>query len=156
VATVSPEGASAELATFGARAAASLIDALLIGLATSLVTASIGHGASRAALTVLTAGTMALLSGVYQTWCIGSSGATFGNRLTKTVVVDENLDGGVSFGRAALRFIAGPLVTSLAVLVPLASIYALGDVAAMFAGAAQQTLHDRLARTVVVKDQAER
>jgi len=150
-----PEQPSAELATFGARAAASLIDALLVGLATSLVTASIGHGSSRTALTALTAVTMAVLSAAYQTWCIGSSGATFGNRLTKTMVVDENLNGGVSFGRAFLRFLAGPLVTSLAVLVPLASIYALGDVAAMFAGSAQQTLHDRLARTVVVKHDAE-
>ncbi len=152
VVTVQPEGPSAELATFGARAAASLIDALLIGLGTSLVTASIGHGSSRSAVTALTAGTMAVLTGVYQTWCIGSSGATFGNRLTKTVVVDEDLDGGVAYGRAFLRFLAGPLVTSLAVIVPLASVYALGDVAAMFAGSAQQTLHDRLARTVVVKD----
>ena len=99
---------------------------------------------------------MAILSGVYQTWCIGSSGATFGNRLTKTVVVDENLEGGISYGRALVRFLAGPLVTSVSVLVPLASLYALGDVAAIFAGSAQQTVHDRVARTVVINDESVR
>ena len=130
------------------RVAATVVDNLLLLLPTTVLLA----------LLPSLFGTLAALAvqGVYQIALLSSSsGQTVGNRMARTRVRSVSTDGPISVRQAVWRWgvvVAYSALTlaNLAPLTALAGAIGLFDVLFPLANAERQTIHDRIAATVVV------
>ena len=129
---VSTQGPSGPRASFGRRFVAALIDGILLGIVSGILTAlnrNLGYAVET------------LLSLAYFTYLEGSSsGQTIGKKAMGIRVIDFAGGGSIGHGRAFIRWI-GRFVSGIACL--LGYFWMLWD-------KEKQTWHDKLATTVVV------
>lgn len=119
-------------ATFGQRFAALLLDAILLAIV-SLIISRVVKGA------LINAVNWPLAAGYY-TWCEGRYGQTLGKRAVNIKVVDDLTGQSIGCARALLRFVVS-WVSFIVFLI---------GYLAMLVEPAQQTWHDRAARSLVV------
>jgi len=128
-------GPPGDLASFGQRLVAVLIDSLIVGIPLAILTQAIfGTNPGGQGLT-------SLVGLLYFVFLEGSaSGQTIGKRVMNIRVVDFANPGPIGYGRAFLRYI-GRVISSIACL--LGYFWMLWD-------ANKQTWHDKIATTHVV------
>lgn len=153
---------SAHLATYGQRFAAAFIDNLLYmvtaipGLIAGVVVApdsfetATGDDASDFPPALLLVFVGPLLLAIYQWSMVAQTGQSIAKRWLRTRIVMEHS------GRPP-GFVNGVLLRSWAIAaagaIPLiGSFIGIADAVAIFAGNSRQTLHDRLARTIVISE----
>jgi uncharacterized RDD family membrane protein YckC len=125
-------------AGIGTRFIALLIDGIILGVISSVVSLIVGGGS----MSQSTASSLIniVISGAYFIALIGSSGMTLGGRVLGVKVVDGNGQT-PTYGAAAIRWV-GSYVAAIIILI--------GYIMA-FWDKRRQTLHDKMAGTFVVK-----
>jgi uncharacterized RDD family membrane protein YckC len=153
---------SVALAAFSSRVRATFVDlalctltsTIIVKVAFSSVTATMDKvGVQLVGVAVFTA-----IFAIYEVALVGLRSRTLGNEVSKTVVVHADDLSPASLTQAVIRFAVGPLVfcggAALIWSSPMWVLAVLGylcaDLGVGLASASGQTIHDRLARTVVV------
>jgi uncharacterized RDD family membrane protein YckC len=138
------------LATYGQRFAGAVIDSLLLGIAMipgGMIMAAIDKASSDFDLALLAIFLGPLVLSVFQWIMTARSGKTLGKLMLRTRVVRDGL--GTPPG-----FVYGVLLRSwlFAVAGAVMSCLGLADAIAIFFGNRRQTLHDRVAQTIVIRE----
>ena len=144
---------SVALAGFGKRVGATVLDALLVGLVASAVNLATGLNVAshRDLSTALRASVVVfVLTGIYQVGAIAGWGRTLGNRAVRTEVRRAADLEPPNFGQALLRFLTGAGLAAWSPVTVVAFAYGLLDDLWCLWDGANQTLHDKAARTVVI------
>lgn len=126
-----------QLAGWWLRVGATIVDGLVLAIPNFILRYA-GAGGSLLALVV---------DAAYITLMLGSRGQTVGNMAVHTRVVDSQTGGPISYGKALGRW-ASELLLVILLLIPwiLSILWPLWD-------ANNQTLHDKMAGTVVLRDE---
>lgn len=124
------------LAGWWYRAGASIIDALIIGVVSGVISAASG---SRAVSYIVSA----IIGLAYATLLIGSGGRTVGNMALGTKTVDATSGTTIGYGRAFVRWLIGALLEITVIGGILDILWPLWD-------DKNQTIHDKAASSVVV------
>jgi uncharacterized RDD family membrane protein YckC len=132
------QGVGAPMASFGARFVGWLVDGILVGVVSSIISAVLGIDTGDPAGNLVT-----LIIGVpYFLYFEGTTGQTFGKKLAKVQVVGaDNLQPGIGMGQAGLRYV-GKILSGIPC--GLGYFWMLWD-------DQKQCWHDKIASTKVVK-----
>ena len=149
---VSPSGeATRELASWGRRLVALLVDIVVLGLVIGVALFAAGMPADdlrdriQAGETLLVVFLFLIPEGIYHTALIGSRSQTFGKMALGIKVVDAESRRPIGYGRAFRRWL------STATLRALFTIPTIVDHLWPLRDAKNQALHDKFARSVVVR-----
>ena len=140
-----------ELASWGRRLAALIVDALVLGVVVAATLLSSGVTAEElrerleAGETMLVVLLFLVPEAIYQTALIGSRSQTFGKMALGIKVVDADSRAPIGYARAFTRWL------STAALRALFTIPTIVDHLWPLRDPRNQTLHDKLARSVVVR-----
>ena len=144
------EPAAGVIAEPSQRLVARLVDTLIVGVPVATVAAELFPRTT--AQTVVAPIGFAVVFLVYEAVQLGLWGRTVGKRLTGLAVVSadgEPLRPGRALGRAAIYALPAA-ARPVPVLNVFAAIFWLADVGLLFEGERRQTLHDRVAGTLVI------
>ena len=142
---------SGELASWGRRLAALLVDAAILGLVVAATVLAAGVPAEdlrdriRDGETLLIVLLFLVPEAIYQTWMIGSRSQTLGKMALRIQVVDAESRSPIGYARAFTRWI------STAALRALFTVPTVVDHLWPLRDPRNQTLHDKLARSIVVR-----
>ena len=147
----SPSGAAHELASWGRRLAALLVDVVVLGLVIAAALLAAGMPADdlrdriRDGETLLVVVLFLIPEAIYHTALIGSRSQTFGKMALRIKVVDAETRAPIGYPRAFRRWL------STAALRALFTIPTVVDHLWPLRDPRNQTLHDKFARSVVVR-----
>ena len=142
---------SGELASWGRRLAALLVDAAILGLVVAATVLAAGVPAEdlreriREGETLLIVLLFLVPEAIYQTWMIGSRSQTLGKMALRIQVVDAESRSPIGYARALTRWV------STAALRALFTVPTVVDHLWPLRDPRNQTLHDKLARSIVVR-----
>jgi uncharacterized RDD family membrane protein YckC len=142
-------GTGTTYAGFGMRALAHICDGLMValvvvplGIVLPLVTGQEQGDATIASLT-------SIIGLLLQSWWIGTRGGSPLRVKTGAIVVDASTGAYIGFARALLRTVATNLFGILVVVNSLLGVVTIIDFLWMLRDPRNQTIHDKIARTVV-------
>lgn len=147
----SPSGVPHELASWGRRLAALLVDIVVLGLVIAAALLAAGMPADdlrdriRDGETLLIVVLFLIPEAIYHTALIGSRSQTFGKMALKIKVVDAETSAPIGYPRAFRRWL------STAALRALFTVPTVVDHLWPLRDRRNQTLHDKFARSVVVR-----
>ena len=129
--------AGGQLAGWWQRVGATVVDTILLIVVFFILAAALkGFGVVLAIV----------LWAVYITMMLSRGGQTLGNKSVNTRVVDSKTGGPISAGKALGRWAAGAVLGAISIIGLLDVLWPLWD-------GENQTLHDKIAGTVVLRDQ---
>ena len=140
-----------ELASWGRRLAAVLVDGAILGFVVLFTLVAAGVSLDEVNETIWEGSSMAVIAlfvlpeAIYDTFMIGSRNQTFGKMLLRIKVVDADGRGGIGYRRAFTRWVSTAALWALwAVPGVLDHLWPLRD-------RRNQTWHDKFAKSVVVR-----
>ena len=129
------EGPSGPRASFGRRLVAFLLDSILIGIVTGILTAFMSRNAANGVGLLIAIAYFAFFEG-------GASGQTLGKKALGIRVIDFSAGGPIGYGRGVIRYL-GRILSTIPLL--LGYFWMLWD-------REKQTWHDKFATSVVVPE----
>lgn len=140
-----------ELASWGRRLAALLVDGAILGAVVLVTLLAAGVSLDEVNDTIWEGSSLAVIAlfvlpeAIYDTFMIGARNQTFGKMLLRIKVVDAAGGGGIGYRRAFTRWVSTAALWALwAIPGVLDHLWPLRD-------PRRQTWHDKLARSVVVR-----